>query len=388
MMLRRKKILLLLILISVFVSSFSNVFALEYGGIGGKPAFPDPNNSRTESIYIFTLEPKASKKDGLLVVNNTRDKKTLLLYATDSQRSSDGSFACAQLADEKKGVGNWISLEKSEVTLNAGTNTVVDFTITAPENPEVGEQNGCILIQEKTSSSSQGGVSLSFRTGVRVAVTIPGEQIRVLSLEKVDTTVKDNKIKSTVYVKSSGNVSIDTSVNITTESIFGAKTQVVDNQYPILRGELSTYNFDIPIDETGGFYRVISTISYDESASASIGINSPNPKKLISTSSDYVFIVPTINYLVMYIILIVTILILGGIFVKRLLFFQSVKKTWEKIPVTEDDNIQTIAQKYSISWKKIAQINKIKEPYTLKNGMSLLVPPRIRNTEKILKRSA
>ena len=38
-------------------------FAIEYGGFGGRPAYPRADNPRTESIFIHTLEPGAIQKE-------------------------------------------------------------------------------------------------------------------------------------------------------------------------------------------------------------------------------------------------------------------------------------------------------------------------------------
>lgn len=59
--------------------------------------------------------------------------------------------------------------------MEPGTNEIIPFTITVPKNASVGEHNGCILIQEKKNSpkEDQAGMSLSVRTGIRVAVTVP-----------------------------------------------------------------------------------------------------------------------------------------------------------------------------------------------------------------------
>lgn len=37
--------------------------AIEYGGFGGRPAYPRTDNARTESVFIHTLEPGAIQKE-------------------------------------------------------------------------------------------------------------------------------------------------------------------------------------------------------------------------------------------------------------------------------------------------------------------------------------
>ncbi len=124
------------IALTVLGMSFS-VSAIEYGGFGGRPAFPREDNARTESIFIHTLEPGITQKEGVKVVNNTQEKKTFLIYGSDLTPSTDGAFACKQFLEEKKDVGTWIELSKNEVTLDPGTNQVIPFTITVPKNASV-----------------------------------------------------------------------------------------------------------------------------------------------------------------------------------------------------------------------------------------------------------
>jgi hypothetical protein len=51
-----------IIALTVLGVSFS-VSAIEYGGFGGRPAYPREDNARTESIFIHTLEPGITQKE-------------------------------------------------------------------------------------------------------------------------------------------------------------------------------------------------------------------------------------------------------------------------------------------------------------------------------------
>lgn len=96
---------------------FLSAQAVEYGGFGGRPAYPRADNPRTESIFIHTLEPGAVQEEGVLVVNNTAEPKTLLVYATDSTPSTGGAFACKQFSEPKVDVGAWITLANQRLRL-------------------------------------------------------------------------------------------------------------------------------------------------------------------------------------------------------------------------------------------------------------------------------
>ena len=252
------RILAIGLAILTFAVFASSVFAIEYGGFGGRPAYPDPNNPRTESVFIHTLEPGDIQKEGVVVINNTAEQKTVLVYGVDSSSSLDSSFACEQFSQEKNDIGAWIKLEKSEVTLNPGTNELVSFTISVPQNANVGEHNGCIVVQEKKEKADgKSGVSLSVRTGLRVAITIPGELVRKLEIIGFTVTSrKDGSFLLRSEAKNLGNVSIDADVQVITRYFFGATIVRHGGQYPIFRGGTSDWNFELKKPFWGGWYQI------------------------------------------------------------------------------------------------------------------------------------
>lgn len=353
-----------------------SVFAIEYGGIGGKPANPDPNRPRTKSIFIFELNPGESDQDELLVINNSKENKTLLVYATDSQKSSDGSFACEQFAEEKDNVGAWINISEEEIELPPYSNKKVNFTITVPGGASVGEENGCILIQEKKNNlDSIGGISLSFRTGLRVVVTVPGEQIRKLEISGVESLVNNGKIIAKVSVQNLGNVSIDTNVNVFFTALLNTPLEAVNNKYPILRGETAVYNYEIKKPFWGGFVFIDSQIDYDESQEAKVGID---PEKTQNTIKKYntitIFVLPETPALIIEVIIIISLIVLIALFIKRKKRNLILKKEWSKeYIVGNNEDIESISQKFDLKWEDIAKFNKLRPPYKLQKGQKILL---------------
>lgn len=361
------------------VTIYSPIFAIEYGGIGGKPANPDPSNPRTKSIFIFTLSGGESDEDEVLIINNTKERKTLLVYATDSQKSTDGSFACEQFSDEKQGVGAWIKLEKSEVTLEPSTNIKVPFTIEIPDNVDVGELNGCILIQEKKDAPSQdaSGLSLSFRTGLRVVVTVPGEQVRDLIIKNFSAQFDGNLIKTKMDVENTGNVSIDSNIKINIRSVFGAQVEEISNEFPILRGETSVYNIEIQRPFWGGFFTLTPSVEFDNSQEAQVGIRNEESLKEISFQPVTIFIMPDTTALIVEIVIFLTIFGTMFILFKRLSKRREFKKVWTKVYMVEEgEDLESVAQRFAVSWKDLAKVNKLKPPYNIKKGSVLNVPEK------------
>ncbi|MFH0820502.1 MAG: DUF916 domain-containing protein [Candidatus Peregrinibacteria bacterium] len=210
MIFRKNKIFLVPLLLLLIVVG-ENSFAADYAGIGGKPANSDPNDSRTESWFVYTLNPGESKQDELLVENNTDESVNLLLYPADSTPSTDGGFALEQFVESRDGVGKWVTLSQEEITLAPREQKLVPFTISIPAEPtpDVGEHTGGILIQRVEPPSESGGIRLLTRVGVRIYVTIPGIIQESLEIDKVTVEVDEerNVIVVTTSVKNTGNVS-------------------------------------------------------------------------------------------------------------------------------------------------------------------------------------
>ncbi len=354
--------------------------AIEYGGIGGRPAYPDPANPRTESIFVHEANTSEVIEEGIRLINNSAETKTLMVYAVDSTVSTDGAFACAQVSEAKKDVGAWINLEKNEVTLESLTNEIVPFTIIVPETAGVGEHNGCIVIQEKKAEPEQQGISgirLTFRTGLRVAMLIPGEIIRELEIANFSYSKKDNgNFILKPEIKNLGNVSVDADVYVTTKYFFGSQLHRHGGQYPILRGEISTWNFELDKPFWGGWYKSSLTVSYDANPEAGVGIISGKELTNLTGSTIIFFSPPQTTALVIEIIVLV--LIIFGILLLYLKRKRQnwMKREWVEYEVLEGDNIKSLGERYNVSWKLIIKANKLPAPYTLSSGNKIKLPPK------------
>src|SRR5687768_8632801 len=92
----RTRLLACAVVVGLLMLLTAPVSAIEQGGLGGKPAHPKEDNPRSQSIFVHTLDAGTESRDGVQVINNTAETKSVLVYAVDSQISSGGAFACAQ----------------------------------------------------------------------------------------------------------------------------------------------------------------------------------------------------------------------------------------------------------------------------------------------------
>lgn len=361
--------------------------AVDYAGIGGRPAYPDKENARTESIFIHTIAAGETATDGIQLLNNSDVTKDLIVYAVDSTASSDGAFACAQQAETPKSVGSWISFgdAATEVELEPNTNLIIPFTIAVPENADVGESNGCIIVQEKKPEvQRQAGVNLSFRTGIRVAITVPGDIVRSLSVERFTRTEADNKNTLHIGIQNSGNVSIDTTIHSQVSGIFGETLFTQSGQFPVLRGQTGEWHFDLPQSFWGGWYHAQLEVTYDEHTEAGIGIDSGKGTTTLTASIGWFFLPPSQNGLIIEISTLVALLIIVVLIVVMIYKKRKIRSTWSTYTPAADMSITTIAEQQHISWKKLARINTIRAPYTVRSGQTIFVPHAVAETPKIV----
>lgn len=353
------------------------VGAIAVGGVGGRPANPDPNNPRTQSIFVLTLDKGESGKDTALVVNNSEQTQTIRLYAVDGLTTNTGSFTCRQEADARVGLGKWTTISKSEVTLASGDNTEVPFTVKMPANVDVGEHNGCIVFQTKDDNSTAdnedgGSVQIKTRQALRLAVTVPGDLKRDVTIENFDVTTVEGQQAYVLDINNVGNVSADVDVSVKVKSVFGGEIYSNGGGYPVLSD--TSLSLTYTQEETpmfGGFYSVEATVSYD-SEIGTLGVETGSTVTK-SSGEKVVFIAPSATGALILLVLMLAVIAAVTWYVRRYLRHKKVVNKGDTHTVKKGDTIQSVADEYGMSWKHLAATNKIKAPYTLKEGQTLHV---------------
>ncbi|MBP9853076.1 MAG: LysM protein [Patescibacteria group bacterium] len=345
--------------------------------IGANPANPKADNLRSQNIFILKLKPGETAKDGIQVSNPTKMQRTVNLGVVDAGSSVDGSFSCLQNSEKKKGVGNWIALDKKQVTLEPGTQEVVGFTVTTPSNAGPGEHGGCITFQDTKSyaKTSGSGIQLGFRGAIRVAVTVPGKIRKELTIVRIDTKRnEDGSYMVSPVAKNSGNVSLDVNARVQLKSIFGQKSRILDDaKYPIMPDSTTgwPYRFERPF--WGGFYKAYTSLSYNADPNAGIGERMGDTKKTSKVSSNF-FMIPAPQAIAVYVAAILLPVLLLVIWLRNKRKKATLGKKWETYLVEAGDSLTAIAAERGIKWKRLAKMNRIKPPYGLMIGQELLVP--------------
>lgn len=374
---RKVAVLLMSVAIATFIAS--PVTYASSADIGIEPAYPKADNERTQSIFIMTLKPGEQASDGIHIVNSGKEAHTVEIYSTDSSSSVDGSFSCRQHAEAVKDVGKWVNLEKTKLTLEAGQQAIVNFSLVVPKGTGPGEHDGCIAVQDTANlpAKTGSGVLLGFRSAIRLAVTVPGKIVKHLTIKNVEVKhVANRGVSISPVAKNSGNVSLDVTARAQLVSIFGQETEVKsDAKYPIMQGATTgwAYVFDGPY--WGGIYKARTSLSYNANPNSGIGQDVTNQQRVRKDSEWFVaYPAPLAGFAELAVLLSVVWLILTPL--RRHMQRKKVSKHWQQYVVTEGDTLMSVAKRYDMKWKQLARHNRIKAPYLLETGKVLSVPSK------------
>ncbi len=370
------------ILLSTIMTSGG--FSMEIGSVGGRPA-GQPYSEQDRNQFLYELEPGDEIQDAITIVNSSDTQKTILIYPADGMSNNDGSFALKQKAETMTEVGSWIILEKTEITLPAKEKETIPFLVKVPEEGvDVGEHAGGILIQAKEEGKeNQGGVTLSMRVGIRMYIKIPGEIIKKIKYESFSgKPIKFREYflggKNLYFVKiptsyefmakykNEGNTSTSVRTVLIIKNILNSKEERVDKSKKIARDASGHSNFEWKNPRFGKFELKAEIYLEDD---------------LIATSNNLsVLIIPW--DIVAGIILLIMSLVL--ILISRKISRSS--KGWKEYKVKKGETIAEIAIKNSVSWEKLAKVNKLKAPYYLAPRTIILLPPTKLKEETKLKK--
>lgn len=352
------------------------VNAVEYGGLGGVPANPDPNNPRTKSIFVYTIAQGKTKKDAVNVVNNTAETKTVEVYATDSEIASGGSFACRQKLEPQNMVGGWVRLDQTIIQLDPNTSRIVPFEVKVPDDANVGEHNGCIVIQEKGAAPTEGGngVQLSFRSALRVAITVPGDIVKDVQFTDLNIKGESKKYIINAQLKNKGNVSLDTDVQVSVKNMFNRSIYRNGGVYPLLaQKNPMELNFEFKRPFWGGWYRVSGTAAYNGNPKIALGeVGEKNVVK--QAPGKLLFIAPQPAAAAIELAGLLLLMLLLWLALRQVRHKKAISRHWEAFVVDKGDTLNSLAREHRIDWKTIARANKLKAPYELKPGNKIKLP--------------
>jgi len=278
---------------------------------------------------------------------------------------------------------SWCTGEESvQRLLKSKERIFIPFVFRVPEGTEIGEHTGGILIQKVAPEVKDNGggsaIKLTTRVGVRIYQTVPGEIIRKLALTdfKITKNFKEfswsdlfGEIKRpqeyliTTTAKNEGNVSMEQDETIHIKDLFfGKRTVDIPRNFRVMKKDsfISNYSWRNP---RFGYFSFVTEIKYQTTDGEDIILNSDEIKLLIMPWREIT------------IALIVFVLALLGYFIRRYFYKKKFGGVgWIEYKVKKGDEINGLAKKFEIDWVILTKTNKLKAPYLLDVGQTILVP--------------
>jgi hypothetical protein len=123
------------------------------------------------------LAPGSNYPDSVTIVNQTTSPITFKLYAADAFNAASGAFALNPPTAPQHGVGSWVHLSVSQVTVPGRSEALVPFTINPPADATPGFHVGGIVAEQTTGTITKAGAihfNVVQAVGTRVYARIIG----------------------------------------------------------------------------------------------------------------------------------------------------------------------------------------------------------------------
>jgi hypothetical protein len=127
---------------------------------------PEPERVDGESRGTFEipLEPGAEFEDAVRIYNRTDDELRLVIYPADAEANVDGTISFGFRGSEPKGVGAWVKLGRSSVSLPPRGETVVTFRVNVRTSNPTPSLGAIVVEQSAKGESSSDRLRLIVRT--------------------------------------------------------------------------------------------------------------------------------------------------------------------------------------------------------------------------------
>lgn len=339
---------------------------------------PDPY-SGNQSWFRYYESPGNEVKDALILRNLGNQPITIKLYATDAKANQAGSFSLKMDGEEQKGIGLWIELSKSEITLLPDQSEEVPFQINIPKNLSPGQYFGGIVHEEITSApcgpyqdvsgACQGSIQIKTRSGNRVYLTIPGEVKQEIKLTNFSWKQAGKVIHFNFTFVNNGNVAFEPKAVISLYNIFNEKVATFEKPLgKSLPGSTISPIADWEYQNNFGPLTAKAQIHYNQD---DFGQLDSLHGTVLSENKDFsIFVFPWKISL----ILILIIGVLLAIYFLRKKYYRFILHNCVDYEIQTDDNIIDIAERNNLRWQTIACINHLKAPYILEPGKTIKVP--------------
>jgi hypothetical protein len=175
----------------------------QQSGLSIKPAIVDPTE---------TLDPGTEKQYTVSIENLNSAEQIYYLFTRNIKGVEDGGIPIFTTDNsERTGyeLAEWIELPYSEVTIPAGGQVSVDFTLRVPEVASPGSHLGGIFISVDPPEIEKSGAAVGYQVAIPVSVRVSGDILEEASIRQFSTSkflYGSQNVDFEVRIENKGNV--------------------------------------------------------------------------------------------------------------------------------------------------------------------------------------
>jgi hypothetical protein len=196
-------------------------------------------------FFIYTLKVGELYGDTVAISNLGTEPATFVIYATDAQNTTDGSFSLLREEETPTDVGTWVELGATQWTVEPGTFVNVPFSISVPDDAAPGDHVGAIVAQkiDDPDNPDDGiGLDVRVRIGARIYVRVDGPVSPSLAIDRFEidydapgTPFGSNNAKVTYVLTNTGDIRLTPTADLEVSGLFGlGSTSSPQRQIPEL----------------------------------------------------------------------------------------------------------------------------------------------------------
>jgi hypothetical protein len=183
--------------------------------------------------FVYALQPGSVRQGGVIVSNSGTATGTVKLFAADA--TTGRTTGTVYLTDRKaKGVGSWISLSDTSLTLKPGQHRTVRFTVRVPAGAKPGQWVGGVVAETSRQvtgpkSKQKASVQIKIRdlTIVAVQVNVPGPPVLDFTIGGAKTGGQRGFQEIVTHIANNGNVLVKPTGTVTVLNAQGKTLQVL-----------------------------------------------------------------------------------------------------------------------------------------------------------------
>jgi hypothetical protein len=249
----------------------TDVHGQSIGSFGIRPTRTTEDDPSGGAYFNYSLQAGAGISDEALVVNNSAGPVSLSLYAADGATAINGGTAFAGNEEDRNGVRSWLSIETSNVDVQAGESVPVPFSVQVPATATPGDHVAGIIVEAPPKAGPSGGLGAAVieRVGVAVVIHVPGPGNESLTLGGICLNQETGSNYFEVPVANDGNVLTRAEGTLRLEYEDGSEVFQRDVVLgTVLPGDSTELRMDAPFDPGSGAY--VANLSLTRSDGADV----------------------------------------------------------------------------------------------------------------------